>query len=560
MNRILLTILPYWSPVIPPVGLSVLKGYLEPRGNRVRIVDLNVKTESLKFYYDYFQVLMSIVPEERRGTFFNLGNEILRTNLMVHLYCKDEIKYIEIVQTIINKWFFVQADKKFVLQLKGVIDIYLNILEAYTKYLMDYLSPHFVGATVYKTNMPLTLYFFQLVKKYSPTTKTIIGGGAFADSHALGSDNFKRLLEITQQYIDKIVIGQGEKTFFDYINGDLNDSERYYISSIKNQEKWEIDNTKYNIDFTDFNMRKYSHLAFISAFSCPFKCSFCNEYKFWGNYRKRPNETVINEMKELYATHNRQLFFATDSLLNYTVDAISEEVYRQNLPFYYDTYFRVSNDTMKLENTIKWRNGGLYRVRLGLESGSQKMLDLMNKQITVPQIKESLKAFSYAGIKTTTYWVIGHPGETEEDFQMTLDLIEECKDYIWQAECNLFQYFRSGTQNSEDEWSKASKLMYPEEYTKYLIFEEWELEKEPLRDLAFDRICRFITHCKSLGIPNPYSAYENFEADKRWSKLTKNAVPFTSDLSKENESPIISRISQGIASENLFGNDDILLI
>ena len=57
---IFLTMLPYWSPVIPPAGLATLKSFLEPYGYNVGIVDFNTKLETLHFYYAYFDRSFSV--------------------------------------------------------------------------------------------------------------------------------------------------------------------------------------------------------------------------------------------------------------------------------------------------------------------------------------------------------------------------------------------------------------------------------------------------------------------------------------------------------------------
>jgi radical SAM superfamily enzyme YgiQ (UPF0313 family) len=77
-----------------------------------------------------------------------------------------------------------------------------------------------------------------------------------------------------------------------------------------------------------------------------------------------------------------------------------------------------------------WRRGGFYRARLGIESGSPKILQKMGKNTTIDQIKKALSNLAYARIKTTTYWIVGYPGETEEDFLKTLTLIKELQNEI----------------------------------------------------------------------------------------------------------------------------------
>jgi radical SAM superfamily enzyme YgiQ (UPF0313 family) len=193
---------------------------------------------------------------------------------------------------------------------------------------------------------------------------------------------------------------------------------------------------------------------------------------------------------------------------------------------YYDAYFRVDEAAEDIRNTLLWRRGGLYRVRIGTESGSQRILDAMDKRITIRQIKNSVSALAYAGIKTTTYWVIGHPGETEEEFRQTLDLVEELKDDIFQAECNYF-LFHYSQQTDAGKWRRHIQLLYPENTLKMTVFQYYTPGPgiEPSREETFRRVHRFENHCKKLGIPNPYSYDQHVKADERWHKLHKNAVP-----------------------------------
>ncbi|MCK5056813.1 MAG: radical SAM protein [Candidatus Aminicenantes bacterium] len=153
----------------------------------------------------------------------------------------------------------------------------------------------------------------------------------------------------------------------------------------------------------------------------------------------------------------------------------------------------------------------------------------MNKGITVKQIKETLSNLAHAGIKTTAYLVIGHPGETEEDFLQTLDLLEELKNDIWEAECNPFTYFYSG-QSCDDNWADKRFLLYPGWAKDMLITQTWIVDDEPGREEMYNRIFRFVEHCKKLGIFLPWSLHDVNKSDERWKKLHKNAVPPVLDL------------------------------
>jgi radical SAM superfamily enzyme YgiQ (UPF0313 family) len=407
---------------------------------------------------------------------------------------------------------------------------YYKILAEYFLFLLEFEAPDVVGITVYRDTIAPSMFVLKLVKEKYPHIKTIIGGGLFADSHIIGSTNFEKLLEVTQDYIDKIIVGEGELLFLKYLRDELPPGQRVYTLKDINGEVIDLKEAA-PPDLSDLNIRKYSHLPATASFSCKYKCSFCNEVQFRGKYRKRDIRDTVAEMEALSnavelnnVNTGHQLFFMTDSLLNPVISELADELLAKKLSLYYDGYYKVDDAAADANNTLYWRKSGLYRVRLGVESGSQKILDLMHKGITAEQIRANVINFALAGVKTTTYWVIGHPGETEEDFQATLDIVEELKNSIYQAESNPFLYHYCG-QNSSDKWQEKRMLLYPEKARDMLVFDSWTLDMEPVREVAYERMHRFVEHCRKLGIPNPYSFKEIFDADKRWQKLQKFAVP-----------------------------------
>ncbi|MCP4220561.1 MAG: radical SAM protein, partial [bacterium] len=284
-------------------------------------------------------------------------------------------------------------------------------------------------------------------------------------------------------------------------------------------------------DFSDFNANSYPCMASYVSRSCPFQCSFCSETVQWGKYRRKPAGQVATELWKLYETHGTQLFLMGDSLLNPVVKELSQVLYDQGKVIYWDGYLRADRPVCDPENTFQWRRGGFYRARLGVESGSENILKAMGKGIGPGQIKEAVSSLASAGIKTTTYWVIGHPGETEEDFQQTLDLLADLKDDIYEADCNPFNFYYSGQVLSE-QWKKKSRLLYSQCASEMLVARTWTLDLDPRREVIYERISRFMAQCRALGIPNPYTLKDIYEADQRWLRLQKNAVPPVSEFGK----------------------------
>jgi radical SAM superfamily enzyme YgiQ (UPF0313 family) len=220
----------------------------------------------------------------------------------------------------------------------------------------------------------------------------------------------------------------------------------------------------------------------------------------------------------------------TDCLINPVVTDLAKELIRRGLKVYWDVTLKVDRKTCDPEYTMLWRRGGFYRARLGIESGSQQLLNIIDKKITIQQIKKSLINIASAGIKTTAYLIAGHPGETEEDFQKTLDLVEELQDYIYEVECDPFRFYYTGQVNTGI-WNNK-RLLYPEDDTNMMLIQTWILDEYPPRQVIYERGCRLKAHCKKLGIPNPYSVREIHEADQRWKRLHKNAVPALWELNQ----------------------------
>jgi len=528
-KKILLGLLPFWDPQIPPLGLACIKSYLQHHGWQVKAVDANLEIQFRELYDQYYKILAEFVPNDHQGNLFNIGNQVLRNHLMIHFNAsttgKRDQKYRELVRVLVEKTFFTYINEGFIDALDNIIGQFYPRLKSYVLEMLEREQPEVLGLSVYGDTFPASLAAFHWAKKWNPSIQTVMGGGIFADQLAPGSLNLDYFVQRTHTVIDKIIIGEGEVLMLELLQGSLNPARKIY--SLK-----DIQGKYMNLagavvpDFSDFDLGYYPHLAHYGARSCPFQCKFCSETINWGKYRKKNVNQTVQELIRLQRRYSYQLFLLTDSSLNPIISELSRAFIEAGVTIYWDGFLRADRHACSTENTMLWRKGGFYRAKLGLESGSQRMLDLMNKRITTAQSRETLAALAYAGIKTTTFWLLGFPGETEQDFQETLDFIEACKDYIYEADCNAFNYYLTGQANSRD-WQKNNRgvLLYPEWATELLLSQTWILDCHPSREIAYQRLNRFIRHCQKLGIPNPYSLKDVFQADERWKNLHKNAVP-----------------------------------
>jgi radical SAM superfamily enzyme YgiQ (UPF0313 family) len=532
-KKILLALMPFWTPLIPPQGICRIKGYLQAHGYTVKTVDANLEGPIKNLYDNYFNTLKEFVPLDSQGNFYNIVNDVWREHMMAHINYWDEGEYIKLVKILIYRVFYIEVNDRQVHRLNRLVDAFYAGLENYLLDLLAREKPGLLGISAYRDTLPATLFAFRLTREKYPHIKTIMGGGIFSIQLTPGSPNLEFFMEKTKDYIDKIVIGPGERVLLKFLQGGVPDKQRLLTpkdiggkpSGFSPIDMW---------DYSDFDLRGYRYLAAQGSVSCPNRCSFCNVANFYGEYREKAPQILVEEMIKLYKKYGRQLFHMLDALLNPIITEMAGEFIKSGTALYWDGYFRVDESACDIETVFLWRRAGFYRARIGVESGSQRVLDSMGKNITVDRVKKNIANLAECGIKTTVYVVIGHPGETGDDFRQTLDLVEELKNDIWEAECNPFTYFYTGQSgNDNDKWAGRRILLYPESAKDMLLYQTWIVNGSPPREEMYRRVNRFVRHCKRLGISLPWSLFDVNKSDNRWKRLHKNAVPSVLELSRK---------------------------
>jgi radical SAM superfamily enzyme YgiQ (UPF0313 family) len=384
---------------------------------------------------------------------------------------------------------------------------------------IDLSSYRVVGTSTYTTSLAASLFILKKVKKEYPQIMTVMGGGVFADDLALGSDNLTTLIE-EYPYVDHVVLGEGEMLFLKLLDGTLAHKRVISLSDLQGKSLEMKDVPIPN--FTDFNFDNYYHLTIEGARSCPFQCSFCSETIQWGQYRKKPIKVFVDQVMELAERHNNNAFFMGDSLMNPYIQDFARELIDRESKIFYDGYLRADKPVTNRDRTKLWARSGLFRVRLGIESASARVLGTMDKMTTPKVISEVLKSLASAGIRTTTYWIVGFPGESEQDFQETLDFVEEHHRYIYELEAHPYYYYPYGQVGSR---LYQCRSLYPDEVTNVTRFKVWEIiDADPPREVRYERLRRFSELASNLSLPNIYTMAERYQAEERWHSLYPLAV------------------------------------
>jgi hypothetical protein len=210
-------------------------------------------------------------------------------------------------------------------------------------------------------------------------------------------------------------------------------------------------------------------------------------------------------------------FFLGDSLMNPYINPFAHALIEKNANILYDGYLRADKPVTNRKFVKLWRDSGLYRARLGIESASARVLASMDKMTTPRVISDVLKTLANAGVRTTTYWIVGFQGETEQDFKETCDFIREHHRYIYELEAHPYYYYPYGQIGSR---LHQSYSLYPEEVVNVIKFKTWEVvDASPSREERFKRLRTIADITSELGVPNIYTMAERYVAEDRWHLL-----------------------------------------
>ena len=170
---------------------------------------------------------------------------------------------------------------------------------------------------------------------------------------------------------------------------------------------------------------------------CPYHCNFCANQNH--NVRYRSKDNIKEELEFLIKDYGIKGFCVVDD--NFLVNKekameIIREIGKLNLKW--STLARVDNVDLELLKELK--NSGCIEIKYGVESGSQKMLDLMNKKITVSEIKNAFNLTKDVGINAKALIMHGFPKEDINTTKETIALLEELKMCISRVGLTYFTY------------------------------------------------------------------------------------------------------------------------
>jgi anaerobic magnesium-protoporphyrin IX monomethyl ester cyclase len=179
-----------------------------------------------------------------------------------------------------------------------------------------------------------------------------------------------------------------------------------------------------------------THIVMTSR-GCPWRCTFCGAEASWGRgYRAQSVPYVLDALEKALARAPVQMIQIKDDTFTTNrkrVIALCRGIRERKLQFLWSCDTRV--DVLSDELLHEMRLAGCERLSLGVESGSQKILDAIDKKITADEIVHSTELAKKWGIKVRYYMMIGNRGETMDTFRETLAFLDRAKphQYIFAA-------------------------------------------------------------------------------------------------------------------------------
>ncbi len=345
-----------------------------------------------------------------------------------------------------------------------VLEIIKNNRSVFNKYVEDILKLNSPVAcfSVYAYNLFFSYELAKQIKKKKPETLIIFGGPEC-------NKDFSGLEILNIPHVDAICLGEGEIAFPNFLKiikdtglpgfcpGFAYKDEHSKIIDCGEPPLLENLDFLPNADFTDFDFSKYKDpsqkstrpvdLSILSSKGCIYRCNFCLEVIRMKKYRYRSAEGVFSEIIYQKKKHPEVEYFKfNDSILNgniHMLDNLCELLIKNNVQVKFWGQASIRKE-MNLDFLRKLNAAGFSDLSYGVESGSDKVLKLMNKKFDSVLAEKVIGDTHKAGINATIHIIVGYPGETKKEFKETLDFIKRNFNHIELVILNPF-YLMPGT-------------------------------------------------------------------------------------------------------------------
>jgi anaerobic magnesium-protoporphyrin IX monomethyl ester cyclase len=351
-------------------------------------------------------------------------------------------------------------------------------------------NPGLVGFSLYDSTLSVSMLLTKAIKKISPETYVVFGGPACDEKEI-----------ILKGSVDFLVYGEGEDTITDLVDRIQNNRSFEDCPGIVFVRKGDIVKTDPRPliqdinkipfpDFSNFDLKKYplQNLPMFTSRGCPNRCTFCSESPRWGKYRHRTAENIVLEMERNVSEFGITHFSMEDSTINgdtHEFEKMCDLIISKELKVTWGGKARI-HPKMNRNYLEKVYMAGCRGFIFGIESGSQKVIDHMNKNIKISDVETVIRNAREVGIRVGCFFIVGYVNESEEDFEETLTFIMRNHKYIDTIYPGSGLYILKGSLLYKE--AKQYGIVFPEGSPN----SEWSTEdKSNTSKVRSDRLVRF---------------------------------------------------------------------
>lgn len=368
MTKVLLVYPPFCTPASPPYSIANLYGFLKKN------LDNNYNLSSLD---------LNVLFHKKNFENYYKYYSTLKKNFDKNEYNKITKEFQQVTKQVYSE------------SNKNVVDGKEPLRFFETLELIKKENPNIIAfSVVYSSQVFYTYSLILELKKLG--INCVVGGPAVNE----------KLINICDAYL------QNEIELFTYIT----------------KKSHEYADCDFYPDFSDFNLKDYfvseSVIPIRTSSTCYYqKCSFCTHHG-----KSTYFEFPLEKIKKTVINSGQKHFFIIDDMIHKKRLIELAEIFKL-LDIDWTCQLRPTAD-LDFETLKILKDSGLKIITWGFESGSDKVLKLMNKGTNKKDIATVLKNSHNAGIKNSVYVMIGFPGETKDDFLETIDFLKVNEDYI----------------------------------------------------------------------------------------------------------------------------------
>lgn len=311
-------------------------------------------------------------------------------------------------------------------------------------------NPDIVGLTATSLGMPALFKTAELIKKVNPKIFVVVGGyGPTLEPERTFKEGWG---------IDVVMLGEGEKTIVELARALVNNESLDKVKGIIFRRDGKLERTENQTEIEDLdsipmpayhllephystydgvhgNLLKLPNAVMLASRGCPHRCIFCSNKMIKVRFRSPKN--IVREMKYLrdelgfksIQLYDNEFIGMAANQKKWIID-LCEEIIKEGLNNFEFLVQGRCNRFVDLETLQKMKQAGFKWIWWGVESGSQKVLNAIKKDITIEDIKRTFKLAREAKIKSMAFIMIGLPKETREDVALTAKLLEEIRPDI----------------------------------------------------------------------------------------------------------------------------------